>query len=76
MTQKEILKRLLAFNHAETDVTRDLYLAMQYFDEGAEQHSWTLLFMWCLSKDKRAEAWGQVRDIYFDATHIKEGTKA
>jgi hypothetical protein len=73
MTQKEMLKRLLAFHHAQIDITRNLWLAMQSYDEGLEQHSWTLLIMWCIAKDEREEAWARVRNIYSDAIGLKEG---
>jgi hypothetical protein len=73
MTQKEILRRLLMFNLTQTDVTRNLYLAMQAFDDGLELHSWTLLIMWCIAKDEREEAWACLRNDYIDAIEIKEG---
>ena len=69
--------KLLALYHdyltSQRDVAFFMIRAIEEFDRGREDVSWSYLFEWEEAKEYRTEFWRRLQDHYPRALCIKEG---
>lgn len=58
---------------SQRNVALFMIWAIEYFDRGREDMSWSYLFEWEETKDKRDAIWRKLQDRYFDALMAREG---
>ena len=73
MTDKKLLDLLFYYYNAQRDVVLAMTFAMEYFEHGLEQESFSYLFEWCENKDRREELFANFNNNYARAVMLKEG---
>lgn len=73
MTDIKLLALLNDYYTAQRNVLLSMKWAMEDFERGREQASWSWLLDWCEEKDRRAELWSKFKHNYPRAMMLKEG---
>ena len=73
MTDIKLLEMLSDFYGVQKNVTCFMLWAIEDFERGKEDQSYSQLFLWCEAKDDREEIWKKFKSDFPRATMLKEG---